>query len=356
MPVLVTGANGLLGNNLCRELIAAGKEVRAFVREKSNLQGLKDLPVQLHFGDVRDPNALKQACDGCETMYHTAAVFSYWGYSRNEMLATATQGASNAVNAAKEAGVKRIVLTSSSSVLGPNWNPTPMTESDASQLDGTPDYFYSKWLQEKTAFEYAEQLEIELISICPSVFVGPYDFRPSASLPTITGYLFDPLKLTYPGGANIVHVQDVAKAHLLLGKKGTPGERYLVCGDNLKWSEIHNMIAQLGGVSKPKMRMGSKTAFFGSTLMELGSKLTGKAPLGTRDMAKMVGSYFWYDDQKARNLGYNAQNSTKRAIVDTIAWLLDSPHLSPKQRRSLKPTPEVLAARKRLLQRSSTIS
>ena len=223
ISVLVTGTNGLLGNNLCRELLAAGHEVRAFVRQNSNLDGLKDLPVQLHYGDVRDSQSLREAAVGCATLYQTAAVFSYWGYSRNEMISIAQEGATNTVTAAKEAGVQRIVLTSSSSVLGPNWEPKPMTESDASDLEGAPDYFYSKRLQEETAFECADREGVELVSICPSVFIGPYDFRPSASLPTVTGYLFDPMKLTYPGGVNIIHVQDVARAHFLLGEKGAPG-------------------------------------------------------------------------------------------------------------------------------------
>ena len=101
ISVLVTGANGLLGNNLCRELLAAGHEVRAFVRQNSNLDGLKDLPVQLHYGDVRDSQSLREAAVGCATLYHTAAVFLYWGYSRNEMISTAQEGAKNTVTAAK---------------------------------------------------------------------------------------------------------------------------------------------------------------------------------------------------------------------------------------------------------------
>lgn len=348
MPVLVTGANGLLGNNLCRELIAQGTEVRAFVRSNSNLQGLEGLPVSLHYGDVRDPKALAEAAHGCDIIYHTAAVFSYWGYSREEMLSTATNGATNAVAAAKQAGVKRMVLTASSSVLGPNWEPRAMTEADSSDLEGTPDYFYSKWLQEKTALEQGATQGVEVVSICPSVFVGPNDFKPSASLPTITGYLFDPMKLTYPGGVNIVHVQDVAKAHILLGNNGTAGQRYLVCGDNMHWPQVHELIASLSGVSKPKLRMGPKAALVGSLFMEMGAKLTGKPPLGTRDLAKMVGSYFWYDDQKAQRLGYNGRGSSRRAIVETLAWLLNSPHLTPAQRNKLNPHQDVLAAQKQL--------
>ena len=109
------------------------------------------------------------------------------------------------MTAAEKAGVQRIVLTSCSSVLGPNWEPKPMTESDASDLEGAPDYFYSKRLQEETAFECADRDGVELVFICPSVFIGPYDFRPSAIFPTVTGYLFDPMKLSYPGGVNIIH-------------------------------------------------------------------------------------------------------------------------------------------------------
>ena len=105
----------------------------------------------------------------------------------------------------------------------------------------------------------------------------------------------------------------------------------------------------MGGVSEPKLRMGKKAAFFGEIAMEMGSKLTGKPPLGTRDMAKMVGSYFWYNDQKAQELGHDGRGSTHRAIVDTIAWLLESPHLTPRQRQKLCPSTEVLAARKRFL-------
>ena len=109
------------------------------------------------------------------------------------------------------------------------------------------------------------------------------------------------------------------------------------------------MIAELGGVSKPKLRMGAKAAFLGGIAMEMGSKLTVKPPLGTRDMAKMVGSYFWYNDQKAQELGHDGRGSTRRAITDTIAWLLESPHLTTRQRQNLRPSAEVLAAQKRFL-------
>ena len=340
MTVLVTGANGLLGNNLIRALCAKKIPVRGMVRQSSDLRSLQGLPVELAYGDVRDADALKAAATGCDLLFHTAAVFSYWGYSREEMIQTAEEGARNTVNAAQAAGIKRIILTASSSVLGPNWSRTPLTEEDGSDLEGTLDYFYTKGLQEKLTLECGREAGIEVISVCPAVFIGPYDFRPSASLPTLTDYLFDPFKLTYPGGVNLVHVQDVVEAHLLLADKGIPFERYLVGGENLTWRNLHELIAETGGVSKPRLCMGRKAAYMGAAMMELGAKITGKPPMGTRATARMVGSYFWYDDAKIRALGFKSR-SAQETLADTLAWLLTSPHLSEKQRGALTPSEEV---------------
>ena len=137
MTVLVTGANGLLGSHLVRGLLKQGATVRALVRSTSDVRSLAGLPIEMVHGDVRDPHSLQRAAEGCTQLFHTAAVFSYWGYSRDEMLETATEGARNTLHAAKSAGVERVILTASSSVLGPNWSPRSLTEEDGSDLEGT---------------------------------------------------------------------------------------------------------------------------------------------------------------------------------------------------------------------------
>src|SRR6202012_5282951 len=109
-------------------------------------------------------------------------------------------GATNAIDAAKAAGVRRIVMTSSSAVFGGSDSAKVLDEKAPIVETGVPDYFISKALQERTAVEHASNVGVELVCANPSVFIGPYDFRPSASLATVTGYLSDPLKLTYPGG------------------------------------------------------------------------------------------------------------------------------------------------------------
>lgn len=346
MIALVTGANGLLGNHIVQALLEKGHSVRAMVRKTSNLKALEGLDIDYAYGDVRDGQALRAAADGCDTIFHTAAVFSYWGFSQEEMDQTAREGAINAVDAAKDAGVKRLVLTSSAGVLGRNANQTPMTEKSAPNLDSMPQYFQSKAVQERIAMERAQEQKVDLVCANPAVILGPNDQKPSASMGTITNYLFDPFKITWPGGVNIVHAEDCARGHVLLAEKGESGERYLLGADNWHWKRVHETISRLCNVSKPTIRLNSKTALLGASLMELGAKFTGKAPQATRDQAMQVGHYFWYNHSKAARIGYRSR-STRDALLDTLAWLLDSPHLDEGQRNGLNPSVELETARRK---------
>jgi dihydroflavonol-4-reductase len=344
MKVLVTGANGLLGNHLVRALLAEGREVRVLVREGSDLRALEGLEIERRYGDVRDAAALQEAARGCQQLFHAAAIFSYWGHSRQEMMDTARQGAQNAVEAAARAGVARLILTSSAAVLGAGRSPRALAEYDDTPLDKAPDYFASKIIQEQAALQRGAELGVEVVAVNPSVFLGPRDLRPSAGLATISGYVTDPLHLTWPGGVNIAHAEDVARAHLLLAERGRAGERHIVCGENLEWGQVHQALSELCGVKGPGPSMAPAVAKAGTALMELGARLTGKPPLGTRDQANVIGCYFWYKGQKVEALGFKAR-PTREALVDAVAWWLDSPHITEAQRRKLRPSAEVQARR-----------
>ena len=176
------------------------------------------------------------------------------------------------------------------------------------------------------------------------MFIGPNDWRGSESLAGVTSYLADPLKLTFPGGVNVAHAEDIARGHILVAEKGTPGERYILCSpDNWEWKKIHGTISELCGVSGPRISVPRSAGIVGASFMELGAKLTGGRPMATRALAKMAGRYFWYDDSKAKALGYTARGS-RETLAQTIRWLLDSPHLAPSIRRKLAPTDEVTSA------------
>jgi dihydroflavonol-4-reductase len=343
MRALVTGANGLLGAHLCRELLKAGHQVRALVRRTSNLKGLEGVDAEQVFGDVREAASMRPACEGVDVVFHAAAVFAYFGYARETMMQTAAEGTRTVLEAAKAGGAKRVVLTSSTAIFGGADEPRALAEGSPVVGDDAPDYFLSKAVQERSAVEKARELGLELGIANPSLFIGPHDYRPSTSLQTITGYMNDPLKLTYPGGICITHAADVARGHILIAERGEPFERYILGGDNVEWRAVHDTLSELLGVSTPRLKVGKASAYLGALLFEATSKVTGKPPLANRVMAAQVGKYFWYSSEKAKKLGYTSR-PYRQTLAETIKWLLDSPHVSAAQRKKLAPAHEVLSA------------
>lgn len=343
MRILITGANGLLGSRLVRALERDGHEVRALVRAGSNAAALEGTRAERVVGDVRDAEAMRRAAGGCELVFHTAALFSYWGYSRDEMFATAHQGAVNVLDAAKAAGARRVVLTSSVAVFGGSPSRELRDERAPIVSHGPLDYIVMKAEQETHALAHAQEIGMPLVVANPCLFLGPDDPRGSAALAALTGYLIDPLKMTYPGGVGLLHADDVALGHWLLAERGTPYERHILAGENLEWTQLHRLIAELTGAPAPRLTLNRPLALVGTAAMELVAKLTHTAPLGTRAMASEVGNFHWFDSSKTRQLGF-APRSARETVLDTLAWLWTSPHLSSRARRSLRPCAELQAS------------
>ncbi len=341
MKVLVTGANGLVGANLVRELLHAGHEVRAFVRQKSDRRSLEGLAVETVFGDVLDADSLKPAAEGCDVLFHAAAVFAYWNHPAAALKKIAVEGTLNTVNAAHAAGVGRVVLTSSTVVLGSATEKQVRDES--SPGNETDAYSAAKAAQEEAGFARAAELGLELVAVCPGMCLGAYDYRLSPSNAIVCSYLKDPWKLTWPGGCNLVSVRDVARGHLLVAEKGVPGERYVLGSENLEWPAIHRLIAELCGASPSKYTANHTSAYLAATAQEFVSWLTRKPPLSTRTQAKMVGRYYWYNHERAAALGYSPRPA-REALAEAIAWLLSTPHIPMPLRAELQPLAEVYAA------------
>jgi dihydroflavonol-4-reductase len=348
--VLVTGATGLVGANLVRALIDDGCEVRALVRETSDRRALVGLPVEEAVGDVLDPASLQAAARGCEVLYHAASIFSYWGHSAEDLHRTAVEGALHAIEAAHRAGVRRVVLTSSSVTLGSSLTTVARDEASPDEAGAAlPEYYLSKIAQERTAFERARALGVELCAVCPGMVVGPHDYRLSPSNAIIAAYWEDPFGTTWPGGCNLVHAADVARGHVLVAERGAPGERYFLGSENWEWSLIHRTIAELSGLPAPRVHANHTASYLAAAAMELASGLTGKPPRNTRAQARAVGRFFWYRNDKARALGF-APRPARQALAETIAWLLvQSPHVSRELRSRLHPSIEVMRAREAFL-------
>ncbi len=340
MKALVTGSNGLIGSNIVRALLSQGHQVRGLVRGTSDLRSLLGLDLEQLQGDVLDRGSLDVAMEGCDVVFHAAGIFTYWGPDEQQLGAVILEGTRNALEAAAAAGVARVVLTSSSVSCGSSPRPEPRDERDQLRDTDAPSYHLLKARQEREALELADQLGLDLVAVCPAITVGAPDYRLLPSNAIIVNYLNDPFSFTFPGGCNVVHVEDVAAGHLLVAERGERGERYLLGSENMTWADIHQTIADLSGVRGPTLTTTLTAAYLAASAMELAARWTKKAPASTRAEAKALGRYYWYRSDSAEALGYRPRSS-RRALAQAIGWLIESPHVSPAMRARLRPNAEV---------------
>jgi dihydroflavonol-4-reductase len=343
VQVLVTGGTGLIGSHLIRELLRTGYRVRTLVRPGSDLRALAGLPVEYAVGDVLELASLTAAAEGCVWFFHAATPFRYERDSAQAQTTIAVEGVRNALLACRTRAVKRLILTSSSVVCGSSSRLQTRTETHTLQEADPPLYIRAKAQQEAVALALAKELDLELVSVCPTLCVGAYDYRLGPSNGAIVQYLNDPFHSTFPGGANIVSARDVAVGHRLAAEYGSAGERYLLGSQNMEWSMIHRLISELCGLPGPQVYANHTASYLSAVAQELAQVYWRIPARVTREQVKMVGRFYWYAHDKAAQLGYHPMDA-RTALAQTIGWLMTSPHLPAGLRAMMKPEPEVLGS------------
>jgi len=341
VKALVTGGSGIVGANLVRELLASGSTVRALVRSGPTRRALVGLPIEVAPGDVLDPRSLVDAVSGVDVVFHAAARFSYDVREQDALERLAVQGTRNVIAAAGVAKVKRVVLTSSSVIFGSSPTPEARTEASSFTPDDASRYAVSKVRQSAAAFATAVSSKIELVAVCPALTIGAWDYGLSESNAIIVKYLNDPFRSTFPGGCNMVSARDVARGHLLVAERGADGQSYLLGADNVHWRDVHAEISSIAGTHGPLMTATYTGAYLTAAWAEWAARWTGVAPTLTRDEVKMMGRWYWYDDRRARDIGYEPA-STRTALHEAITWLMRTDHIRADVRatmRVLEPSP-----------------
>ncbi|MCX7681678.1 MAG: NAD-dependent epimerase/dehydratase family protein [Anaerolineae bacterium] len=243
--VLVTGATGFLGHALCPYLIARGYRLRALVRPTANWHFLQELGVELAWGDVRDAEAVRAACTGCQAVVHAAARFRFWG-ERREFFSINVDGTRNLLEAARQLYVERFIHISTIAVAG---RPRGQTVIDEEYPPAPQDdYQASKLEAERLALHYYREHGLPVIILRPGAFYGPggrYAFNRL--------FFEDPLKgiqVQVHHGKHIVfpvYIGDVAQGVDLALQRGRPGELYNICGDCLSHREVNEIVDRLLG-------------------------------------------------------------------------------------------------------------
>lgn len=328
MTTLVTGANGFVGAAVVRALLDAGRPVRAFVRATSDRRNLEGLDAEIAEGDIRDPESLAAAMRGCRAVLHVAADYRLWVPDPDAMNATNVQGSLNVLDAAADAKVERVVYTSSVATLGLRKDRGPADEETPVTLDDMIGaYKRSKFLAEQAVRQRAETLGLDVVTVNPSTPVGPGDIKPTPTGRIILDTALGKMPAFVDTGLNLVHVDDVARGHLLALEKGHRGERYILGGRDMSLEHILALVAQHCGRPAPKVRLPHWFVVPVAVGSELAARLTRREPRVTLDGVRMSAKHMYFSSAKAeRDLGYVWRDPAE-AVTDAIDWFARNGYL-----------------------------
>ncbi|OGL11400.1 MAG: NAD-dependent dehydratase [Candidatus Rokubacteria bacterium RIFCSPLOWO2_02_FULL_73_56] len=319
---LVTGGTGFVGANVVRALLAEGRTVRVLARPGGDRRALAGLDVELCEGDLGDTASLARAVAGVGTLFHVAADYRLWARDPRELYRVNVEGTRAILQAAGDAGVARVVYTSTVGALGIPADGTPGDEATPVALrDMVGPYKASKFLAEQVAVGFA-RAGLPVVIVNPSAPVGPWDVKPTPTGQMVVDFLEGRMFATLDTGLNLVHVRDVARGHLLAAARGRVGEKYVLGHANLSLAGIGALLAELVGCRAPRLRIPYAVAWLAAGCMEAAARVTRTTPRVPLAAVRMARKRMYFSPAKAvRELGL-PQTDVREALADAAAWFV----------------------------------
>lgn len=318
--VLVTGASGFVGSAVARKLIAKGYDVRVAVRASSRRDNLEGLDAEIVVADMKDRTAMRHALSECRYFFHVAADYRLWAKDPEEIVRNNLQGTEAPMLAALDAGVERIVYTSSVATLKARTDGVAVDETSRhTEQSAIGAYKRSKLVAERLVEKMVGE-GLPAVIVNPSTPIGPRDIKPTPTGRIIVEAATGKIPAFVDTGLNLVHVDDVAEGHLLALEKGRIGESYILGGEDVSLRQMLAVIADLAGRKAPTVNLPRAPLYPIAWIAEAVARITGKEPFVTADALKMAKYHMFFSSAKAaRELGYTARPYGE-ALADALSW------------------------------------
>ena len=305
MKLFITGATGFVGSHVARLAVDEGASIVCLARTTSTLTHLPKT-AEVVRGDLRAPESFASALRGCDALIHVAADYRLWVPEPADMYKANVDGTRGLLRLAREAGVPRVVYTSSVATMGFDRAGTIVDEdTPVSEADMIGHYKRSKWLAEQEAMAAARAGQHVMV-LNPTTPIGSYDAKPTPTGRIVVDFLNKNFPAYVDTGLNLVDVREIARAHLVAVERGRPGERYILGGENLTLKQILDRLAAITGLPSPKHKaphaVAMAFAFFDENFT---GKLRGKEPRATVEAVRMGKKMMFASSAKAeRELGF----------------------------------------------------
>jgi dihydroflavonol-4-reductase len=289
-------------------------------RSGGDRRALQGGRVEFAEGDLLDPASVRRAVAGVQTVYHVAADYRLWTPDPTALYRTNVDGTRAVLEAAGEAGVGRVVHTSSVAALGVPPDGGPGTEDTPVALkDMVSDYERSKFLAEQVALDFARR-GLPVVVVNPSAPFGPWDVKPTPTGQMIVDFMRGRMVATVETGLNVVHVRDVARGHLLAAQHGKPGQRYILGHRNLRLTEVFEILAEITGLRSPRFRVPYALAWLAGAGCEGLARMTGRPPAVSLAAVRMARKRLYFSPARAVRELSLPQTDVRVALADAVAW------------------------------------
>jgi len=318
MKALVTGGTGFVGAWVARLLHERGHSVRVLHRPSSKRQALEGVAYESALGDVTDPDSLMAACQGCDWVFHVAAVADYWRADDAYLQRVNVDGTRHVLEAARAAGVGRVVFTSSAAAVGFHQE-RPSNEDDPFNLPPRRfPYGHSKWLAEQIVAQYVAA-GLDVVTVNPVVILGPGDLNQISGSFIIQTKRYGLLTPITSGGVSLIDVRDVAALHIAAAERGRTGQRYILMRENMDYRTLFGLIAQAVEVRAPRFAIPNPLLPPIANLIDLLRGAGLQTPIDANQV-RLGGQRVYFDGSKAQAELGQALIPMSQSIADSAAW------------------------------------